>query len=258
MMVLTDENYFSQEANKQYMSVSQFKSFEECPAAAIAALHGEWERETTTSILVGSFVDAHFEGTLDVFQAKHPELFLKSGGLKSDYRKAEEIIQRIENDDAFMAFLSGKKQVIETAQMEGIWVKTKIDVLFPEKMVDMKIMKDFEPVWKDGQKMPWFAAWGYDLQGAVYQEVHRLKTGETLPFFLAAATKEKYTDVGGLQIPQEYMDERLSYFKQMLPMYQEMKEGKRPAPRCEHCDYCKSTKRFEVKDASELYYDMEG
>lgn len=253
-MILTNENYFSTEANMEYMSVSQFKKFESCEAAALAEAKGEYKREETTSLLVGKYVDAHFEGTLDVFKAQHPDIFTKSGTLKSDYRRAEEIISRIESDPAFMDMLSGEKQVIKTGVIEGIPVKIKMDAYFPgEKIVDLKIMKDFSPIWKDGQKMPWFAAWGYDLQGAIYQEIE----GNKLPFYLAAASKEPVTDIQGLHIPQEYLDERMEYFRGMLPRYVAIKRGEIEPTRCEHCDYCKSTKKFHVVDASDLYYDME-
>jgi hypothetical protein len=59
------------------MGVSQFKAFEKCEAAALAELTGEYQREKTVSLLVGSYVDAHFEGTLDVFKAQNPEIFTK-------------------------------------------------------------------------------------------------------------------------------------------------------------------------------------
>lgn len=253
-MILTNENYFSTEASMEYMSVSQFKAFESCEAAALAEAKGEYKREETTSLLVGKYVDAHFEGTLDVFKAQHPDIFTKSGTLKSDYRRAEEIISRIESDPAFMDMLSGEKQVIKTGVIEGIPVKIKMDAYFPgEKIVDLKIMKDFSPIWKDGQKMPWFAAWGYDLQGAIYQEIE----GNKLPFYLAAASKEPVTDIQGLHIPQEYLDERMEYFRGMLPRYVAIKRGEIEPTRCEHCDYCKSTKKFHVVDATDLYYDME-
>ena len=40
-MKLTHENYYSPEANQAYMSVSQFKAFDRCEAAALAELRGE-------------------------------------------------------------------------------------------------------------------------------------------------------------------------------------------------------------------------
>ena len=74
-MKLTNDNYFSKEANLEYMSVSQFKAFEKCEAAAFAEIKGEWKRPKTTSLLVGSYVDAYFEGTIDKFQKENPEIF---------------------------------------------------------------------------------------------------------------------------------------------------------------------------------------
>lgn len=48
-MVLTAENYYSQEANEEYMSVSQFKDFcgtygkMPCEFTAMEKLKGRWE-----------------------------------------------------------------------------------------------------------------------------------------------------------------------------------------------------------------------
>ena len=124
-MILTAENYFSKEADREYLSVSQYKNFmgtigrPACEAEAMAKLSGEWEMKKTTALMVGSYVDAHFEGTLNLFQAQNPEIFTKQGALKSEYRKAEEIINRIERDELFMKYMSGEKQVIMTADMFG-------------------------------------------------------------------------------------------------------------------------------------------
>lgn len=77
-MKLTQRNYFSPRANKEYMSVSQFKSFEKCPAAALAEIKGKYKREKTTALMVGSYVDAHFEGMLATFAKENPEIFKKT------------------------------------------------------------------------------------------------------------------------------------------------------------------------------------
>lgn len=37
--------------------------------------------------------------------------------------------------------------------------------------------------------------WGYDTQGAIYQETVRQNTGKRLPFYIAAASKEPTTDI---------------------------------------------------------------
>lgn len=252
-MKLTNENYFSTEANMEYMSVSQFKAFERCEAEAMAEITGVWKRPKTTALLMGSYVDAYFEGTLDSFKENNPEVFTQCGALRAEYRKAEQIISRIEKDPGFMKMLDGRKQVIKTGEIEGVPIKIKIDVLHPDKIVDLKIMKDFAPLWKDGEKMPWFIAWGYDLQGAVYQKIE----GGNKPFILAAATKEAVTDVQGVRMPQEFMDERLNYFKGLVNHYDDIKKGNVEPIRCEKCDYCKATREFSVIDGRDFYYEME-
>lgn len=253
-LVLTNENYFSPEAEAEYMSVSQFKNFEECPAKAIAELKGEYIREETTALLVGSYVDAHFGGTLDIFKSQHPEIFKRDGTLKSEYIQAEQIIARIERDPLFMEYLMGEDQVIMTGEIEGIKVKIKIDSLHPDKIVDLKIMRDFEPVYKAEQgRLPWFEAWRYDLQGAVYREIVRQKSGVQLPFFLAAATKEKVTDLDIVHIGDDLLEYELEKFKEKAPLYDAMKKGIVDAPRCEHCDYCKMTKVLTRPTESKEY-----
>ena len=68
LLKLTPENYYTKEANMQYVSVSQYKEVNGttgkmgCEAYAMAKLRGEVEEVTTTALMVGSYVDAYFEG----------------------------------------------------------------------------------------------------------------------------------------------------------------------------------------------------
>lgn len=242
-MKLTSENYFSVEAQMKYMGVSQFKAFEECQAAALAEVSGNYEREKTTSLLVGSYVDAYFEGTIDSFKEINPELFKRDGTLKSEYRKADEIISRLERDDFFMEYMSGEKQVIMTGKIEDVPVKIKVDSLLPDKIVDLKIMKDFQPIYKPEQgRLNFIEAWRYDLQGAVYQEIVRQNTGKKLPFYIAAATKEKETDLAVIEVSPAYLELELENFREKVMLYDAIKKGLIEPKRCEHCDYCKRTK----------------
>lgn len=242
--MLTNENYFSPENARKYMSVSQFKAFDKCPAAALAELSGAYEHEKTTALLVGSYVDAHFEGTLDVFKAKNPELFKRDGTLRSEYLNADKIISRVEQDPLFMEYMSGQSQVIMTGEIEDVPVKIKIDSYHPDRMiVDLKCMRDFAPVYKPGQgRLSWVEAWEYDLQGAVYQEIVRQNTGHILPFYLAAVTKEKEPDIAIIEIGQEYLDFQLDRFRKNVQRFDAIKQGLIEPERCECCDWCKATK----------------
>jgi hypothetical protein len=237
-MILTPSNYFSREANERYMSVSQFKSFASCPASALAEIRGEYLRETTPAMLVGSYVDAWVEGTTEQFMTEHPEIFKRDGTLKAEYVQAEAIIERIKRDALFMDYLKGDKQVIMTGTINGVEVKIKADVLAADRIVDLKIMKDFGSVYvPDKGREPWFIAWGYDIQGAVYQEIVRQNTGKKLPFYLAAATKEKMTDIDVIHIGQKHLDYALESFTADVTEYDAIKKGVMEADRCEKCEY---------------------
>ena len=254
-MKLTQENYFSIESNLEYMSVSQWKAFEKCQHSALAEINGEYKREETTALLVGSYIDAYFEGTLDDFKKQHSDIFKRDGTLKAEYIQANTIIERIERDELFKHYMSGEKQVIMTGEICGVPVKIKVDSLHPDKIVDLKIMRDFENIY-DAEKgsLPWFEAWGYDIQGAVYQEIVRQNTGKTLPFYLAVATKEKTPDIDIVYMNPKSLDFALGKFKGNVELYDAIKKGIIEPERCEKCDYCKSTKVLTEPTDSEEFY----
>jgi len=259
-MILTAENYFSPEAEQVYMGSTQFKRFMDCEARALAVLRGEWKEEESTALLVGSYVDAHFSRTLDLFKAQHPEIFKKDGTLKSDYEHANYIIQRIERDEMMMRYLSGGVQTIMTGEIEGVPFKIKIDSYHAWKcLVDQKIVKDFEPVWDVEQRrwVPFVEYWGYDNQAAIYTEIERQNRGpgaEPLPFLIAAATKEKpEPDLAIILIPQERVEVCLDVVRAYAPRFQAIKQGLEEPRRCEKCDYCRATKKLtRIIDYREL------
>lgn len=252
-IVLTNENYYSSAVNATYMSVSQFKDFAgtiahpACETTAFKKFIGAIEPPKTTSLLVGSYIDSYFEGTLDAFKAENPEIFKKTGdkGLKADYIQAEEIIHRIEQDPLFLQFMSGQKQVIMTGKLFGADWKIKMDSYHPgDKIVDLKIMKDMKPVWSDQlhSRIDFIRYWGYDIQGAVYQKIVELNTGLKLPFYIACATKESPSDIEIIEITQKYLDEALAFVEQNMEHVLNVKSGLVPATKCGYCAYCKMSK----------------
>lgn len=276
-MILTAENYYSREASMEYMSVSQFKAFDRCQAAAMAELRGEYTPAASTAMLVGGYVDAWFSGELPLFQAQHPEIFKRDGTLKSEYIKAQEIISRMESDDLFSLLMDGKKQFILTGEIAGVPFKGKMDSLldaeacrriirlFPETkavlgklprgaIVDQKVMRDLLPVWSDEDhcKLPFVEAYGYDIQGAVYRELE----GHGLPFVLAVGTKESVTDLAAITISDADLTSALYQVEDRAPHYQRIKRGEVQPSRCERCDYCKATRRLtNIIDYRELVGD---
>ena len=272
-MNLNEGNYFSTDANRAYMSASQLKSFLDCPAQTIAELNGLYQRETTTALLVGSYVDAHFSGTLDQFRAAHPEIYnSRTGELKADYRQAEEIIQYLSNDRLLMAMLSGESQRIVTGEIAGVPFRGKLDCLlsaktcqeiaglYPEMaeelmladgaIVDLKIMRDLEPVWVPGAgRMSFVQAWRYDLQLAIYQHL----LGQRLPCYLVVATKEKVPDKALIHIPQYMLDAALKAAESAIKRIDYIKHHPDQAEACGRCEWCKTTKVISAAiDADEL------
>ena len=243
LLKLTESNYYSLQADKEYFSVSQFKSFLRCEAATMAYLRGEYQRETTTALLVGSYVDANFEGTLEQFKAENPQIFKKDGSLKAEFSKAEEIIEKIKSEPLFMKFLSGEKQRIFTFKMFGANWKIKLDSFIKDVCIaDLKTARDIKGLPK----------WRYDIQGAVYQRGVEKKTKKKLPFYLNVATKEDIVELGIFQIPQSTLDLALEEVAEAMPHLIEVKTGKIEPTRCEECDYCKRTRKTVIRNYNEL------
>jgi len=251
--VLTEDNYYGEEADMRYMSVSQFKDFAGsygrlgCEFQAMMKLKGEWREEPSTAMLVGSYVDAYFEGSLPRFQMDHPELFNKDGSLKSYYKAAETVIQRVTKDEYFMKYMSGEKQKIMVGEIGGVPWKIKMDSYLPGiAIVDLKVMKSITKLeWvKDLGYLDFVRYWGYDIQGAVYQEIVRQNTGEKLPFYIAGATKDAEPDIRIIQITQNYLDEALRVVQHGLPDVLKVKNGEREPHKCELCDCCRHYRKL--------------
>ena len=270
---LTNSNYFSDEANWQYMSASQFKSFRNCEAAALAELKGEWERKESIALLVGSFIDAYFSDELAQFCAEHPEIYTAKGELKADFDKALKAAYRLEKDKLSSMLLSGRHQVIKTGKIGGVWYKTKIDSLlssaqvekicaeFPNirrlvpfggsMIVDLKYIKDFEPIWDDFamEKVSFINYWGYDIQGAIYQNVDKRSS----PFVIVAVTKEVEPNFEALNIPDLELSAWIGEIEEKSPRYDAIKRGEIEPVGCGRCAYCRSVKKLsEIKDYMEV------
>ena len=244
LMQITDSNYYSIEANNEFWSYSQFKAFDTCEACGLAQVRGEYEREETDALLIGSYVDAYFAGEKDKFFRDNAEkMFTKKGELYAKFNRANTMIDRVEAQPLMMEFLQGDKQVIYTAELFGVNWKIKMDVFNGQRIVDFKTVKDFAPVYKEGfGKVSFIEAWGYDIQGAIYQKVVELNTGKRLPFYIAAVTKEAVPDVAVIQIPQYVLDSALMVVESKIDRFDLVKMGEIDADRCEKCEWCKRTK----------------
>ena len=244
---LTNDNYYSQEANKLYFSVSQVKDFMKCEAYAMAKIEGKWIEEPTDAMLIGSYVDSWFEGTLDEFKQKTPDIFNKDGSLKAKFKKAEEMIERVKKDDLFMRCMSGEKQVIMTGEIYGAKFKIKMDSYLPdEAIVDLKCVAKLRDItYKNGARQSFIETWKYDLQLAVYQEIVRQNTGKTLDCIIAGVDKQEYSDIDCILIPNEQLAFQLEQLRYVMPRFIDIKNYNEPAQHCGVCNYCRATKKLD-------------
>jgi hypothetical protein len=233
---LTNDNYYE---DTTYMSASQFKDFLKCEAYALAKIKGEWVDESNNAFLIGGYVDAYFSNELEQYKFKHSELFNKDGTLKSTYKIAEEVIERIEQDEYMMQLLSGQTQLIQTGTISGVPFKIKMDSVLDDTIVDQKIMKDTKDVWQDGYKAFW-EAYGYDIQLAIYQYIHAQNEGVMKTCKLAVATKETSPELAVYRFSQKTLDNALQIVKDLAPRYHDIKLGLINPVGCGKCAYCRS------------------
>jgi len=256
LLKLSNDNYYSKEANFEYLSVSQYKDFcgtmakKGCEYSALAKLRGEYIPEPSKDMLMGSYIDSAYEGTLEEFKNNHPEMFLTSGKnagqLKADFIKAQNAYDRTQRDELFKLYMSGEKQKIMTAELFGANWKIKMDSYHEDKcIVDLKYIKDIhDRTWiKDlGYFVNFIEAWGYDLQLAIYQLVVEKNTGQKLPCYIAAVDKKTTPEIELIQINQMQLDTSLIGIESNVKRILELKKGNLEPDKCGVCEYCLENK----------------
>lgn len=254
---LDSNNYYGQEANRDYFSVSQYKDFQKCPAMAMAKLRGEYEPDFGRALLLGSYVDEMLTGndeSIKNFVAEHAtELYKKNGDRYADVQQADETIVRIRKQPLMMHYLNGEHQTIMTGEIEGVPFKIKMDSFNPEEYIaDLKYMASLR---SPNLFQPMIQYWGYDTQAAVYQEIVRQNIGRQLPFIFVVATKEKPAHLAVGEINQWNMDQALENLRKNIVRFQKMKKGEAEEERCEDygCDYCTGTKVLEEPIDTDLF-----
>lgn len=253
---LNNDNYFSVESNKAFCSVSQLKNFlgtpfmPGCEKRALAEINGEYAREKSDALLIGSYVDAALTGSkeeLEKFIADNPNMISSRGAtagqLKSQYLHANTIIDRVKRDKFFMKTLEGEHQVIMTGEIFGVPFKIKVDNLTDKAIVDLKTCESLTKIYyTEGRRMNFIEYHNYILQGAIYQEIVRQNIGKVLPFFLSCVSKEKVPDLGVFQIDNETLAECLASLEDDIKYVQMLKSGELEPRECGCCDYCKEHK----------------
>lgn len=262
MISLSDDNYYTVEADKEYLSNSQIKRFQKCEYEAMKYLNGEMADTPTQAMLVGQYVDEALTGTKESFDKwceSHPEIFSSRGAtkglLKSDFQKAQQMVDIAKADEGFIKWLKGKHQVIMTGSLFGVPIKIKMDSYFPGKaIVDLKTTESLsKSFWNADLKQheSFIEHFNYVQQMAIYQEIVYQNTGEKLPCILACISKETVPDHDLFFIDNEVMheciygNEFVEGLANTITRIQALKDGEAEPIKCGHCESCLKDKKVD-------------
>ena len=264
-MILNNDNYYSIESNKTFCSSSQYKDFVGCPLKigceerALKTISGEYKQETTKALLMGSLLDALWENDdPEYILSRFPDCVSTRGAtkgqLKSEYQQVMQMYQTTLKQEKFCAYMSGDKQTIMTGDIAGLPFKIKIDSYIEGKaIVDLKTTRTLDRTYRyfipdSGERLPFYLAFGYDIQLAIYREIVRQNTGDNLRCYIAAIDKETHPICDIIELSPKLLDEALERIKMNCEHIIMLKNGEIDPIRCNHseCDYCRDTHKCEV------------
>lgn len=255
--ILTEQNYYSPEANERYMSFHTYLEYVGgmlkggCEARAEAIRKGEWEEPKPIAFAIGSYVDEALTGTeesFEQFKNEHPEIFTKKGELKSEFKMAEKMIARCKADEYFMKTLSGEHQKIMTGYWAGCEWKIKMDSYIPNVLItDLKTSARIHRSWNipDYGRVSFIEAFNYTEQLALYQKIVEINTGKKLPVCISVVTKEEYPEIKCIGIDQTTLDHALNRIESNINSVLEIRNGNYEPCRCGYCNFCKTTAKIE-------------
>ena len=155
----SSEDYYGRDANYEYMSASQLKSFigtpgiHACEERSVAELAGRYVRPASDALVIGGYVDVMLTGTEDEqmeFRELHPEMISSrgptKGQLKAQYKAVDDMVARAfqdrDNGGIFMRALQGEWQKVLTGEICGHKFKGRLDVLGDGYITDLKTVEN--------------------------------------------------------------------------------------------------------------------
>lgn len=258
---LTKSNYYSHDTDFQYMSFSVFKDFEQCEAATLAKLKGDWEPTSNPEpLLVGNYVHSYFESPeahQEFVEANKSEMISTrgktKGQLKSSYKVADDMIKALSEDDFFnYVYMPGEKEVIVTGELFGHQWKGKIDSLCLDRgyFCDLKTVDDFHKGhWNPElrQKVNFVEDRGYHMQAAIYQELIRQTFDVDCQPYIFGVSKQPIPDKIAISFDgdgQFLMQSALEKIKADQDRFWRVLMGEEKPKRCGKCEYCRQGKQL--------------
>lgn len=257
-MQLSSENYYSLEADREYMSCSQFEDFLSCEAAAVAKIRGLYEPKKSKAFLVGNYFHTAFEGPeahAAFKQQNYDDIYTKQGKLRADFERADMMIDAALSDEKIkqLADMPGENEKIMTGKLFGHYPwKIRLDKYIekPRLIIDWKTVSNIRALeWNadEGTKVSFVRNFRYLFRAAVYIEIEKQYTGNDSDpaFWLACISKEDPPDKELVSLNhRQTLDFELEKVKEKIWRFSEIKAGRIMPKRCGKCPYCRSTKKI--------------
>lgn len=267
-MDLTRDNYYTPEADQEYMSCSQYEDFLDCEARAMAKLEKRFIRTDSEAFIVGNYFHTYFEGpeAHEQFCSEHFDDVYKTKTTKSrgteitgkyaPYVQADKMIAAAEADPNIKKLIDmpGQNEIIMCGKLFGRYPwKIRLDKYIdsPVRMIiDWKTVANiYETTWdpEAGAKVTFVERFRYLMRAAVYCEIEKQCTGnKTDPaFWLVCLSKQDPVDKEIISLNhRQQMDVELEKIHDNIARIQNIKAGILKPKRCGHCEYCRATKRL--------------
>ncbi len=230
-----------------------------CEASTLDKLkNNTLANENDKALVIGNWVHSALESdeAHEKFKKQHPEAISSKGKtkgqLKSDYKIADLIIDRVRNDDFFKFIYQGQRESIVTGELFGIQWKGKIDCLDVEKgrFYDFKTCKDLlGMIWspRHGGRVLWTIAYGYVLQMSIYKHLLEQKYHKNFDPYIIACSKTDPVGLKVIDLSEEYGRFQLEdeYVENNIKHVLAVEHGEIAPTMCDKCDWCREHQRGE-------------
>lgn len=258
MTQLTEQNYFSLEMEREYMSNHLWSMFISCEAKAMAYLKGEYVQPENDNFKTGHIVEAIIQGR---DYTKIEGLLQKNGKLYAKFEQAVAMAERAKKDKMFMSVMSGASQEIYTGEIGGMAWRCKTDCVnhVLQTVCDLKTTRSFEDDWMvvngKNQKVKWYEIWNYFRQLAIQRELVKQKTKLDYVMLIAAVTKQDPPDIAVIVFDiEERFKKELFDIELQSERIKAVWKGKADPVSCGKCDYCRSVKVLtDFEQATSIY-----
>lgn len=255
-MILTPDNYHSEEARALWISSSDVKQAMQCEAMWAAQDQGKYRRpEGTAAFAYGHLFEEALTGNAETYIAQHPELTVtrgtRKGELYAEYAGALPLAAAVRRS-AYLAELIDRcrKQVILTGELCGLPVRAMMDLVDEDGSIyDIKSAKDFREAWDNDRQayLDWWAVWKYPVQLWIYREIAR-QNGLTVPHVGLIAGCKCNFDVQAIRFSEETLQAAQADTEYTMRRMAAIRKGE-PPEECGQCAWCLSQKQiteFEV------------